>query len=110
VFLHCLHSVATLSICMVWYDIAFFISATNIENAKVQRTHVETVFWYGLHLLRLVQCDAGTFLCRLCLIWYYCFAMIVMQAVCVNFSYLDNRVFVSLANGDITVYVRDHSK
>ncbi|CAG2069302.1 unnamed protein product [Timema podura] len=24
--------------------------------------------------------------------------------------YLDNRVFVSLANGDITVYVRDHSE
>jgi hypothetical protein len=36
--------------------------------------------------------------------------MIIIQVVCANFSYLDNRVFVSLANGDITVYVRDHSK
>lgn len=25
-----------------------------------------------------------------------------------GFRYLDNKVFVSLANGDITVYARDH--
>lgn len=30
--------------------------------------------------------------------------------ILIYYRYLDNKVFVSLANGDITVYSRDHSK
>lgn len=33
----------------------------------------------------------------------------IFHAILYPFRYLDNKVFVSLANGDITVYVRDHS-
>jgi hypothetical protein len=42
----------TLALYMVWY---IFMSARGIQNAKVQRMHVETVFQNRLHLFSVIS-------------------------------------------------------
>lgn len=103
------------------FDFPNSVNSIDIEMIYPIMICVDDGNFWGKHLFYSCMCCAFViFHCRIEMIpskskKFSCFVLLICKCViiafcCIFYSYLDNKVFVSLSNGDLMVYRRDLGK